>query len=64
VPIDVDMTPEEYLLGFGEDSAESFPSDKKPVKEILDTTIQELEQDKLRTFAFSNLYFFKEWYQR
>ena len=57
-----ELTPEEFLIGLGEDSIDDFPKNKKPVRQILDSTITELEQDKLKTFTFPNLHFFKSWF--
>lgn len=38
-----ELTPEEFLIGLGEDSVDDFPKNKKPVRQILDSTITELE---------------------
>ena len=59
-----DLTPEEYLNGLSEESIDEFPKNKRPVKYILDSTISELEEDKLRTFTFSDMHFFKQWFDQ
>ena len=53
----LDMTPWQYLMGIEDEEL-----GKKPVRDILSSTIQELEMDKLRTFVFSNIDFLKSWW--
>ena len=50
VPMSLDMTPKQYLMGMEDEEL-----GKKPVKDILSSAIYELEMDKSRTFAFSNI---------
>ena len=50
VPVSLDMTPKQYLMGMEDEEL-----GKKPVKDILSSAIYELEMDKSRTFAFSNI---------
>ena len=58
VPMSLDMTPRQYLMGIEDEEL-----GKKPVKDILSSAILELEQDKSRTFAFSNIDMLKNWWE-
>ena len=52
-PITHDKSPQQLFEGENLDS-----DDNKSVRQILESTIDELESDKNRKFTFSNIYFF------
>ena len=56
-PITPDKNPQQLFEGDNPDS-----EDNKSVKQIIESTINELGMDKNRKFTFSNIFFFKKWY--
>jgi len=56
-PFSIESTPDEQFMAVDGDEEHS-----NSVKQILDSVVQSLEQDKNRKFTFSNIYFFKRWW--
>jgi hypothetical protein len=59
IPPSLEMTPSQFLVG-----VDDAPLGIKPVRNILDSTIAELEQDKQRTFTFSSIDMVQKWWSK